>query len=63
MTERRGPEPGETRITGMRIDRNAADEAENFYLCETCGQAVDMRDLVQVLHHEEPDHEPMENDA
>ena len=36
-----------------------ADEAEQFYECPQCGQAVDTRSLYQVLHHEEVDHEPM----
>jgi hypothetical protein len=36
-----------------------ADEAGHFYLCPRCGQAVDERDLGQVLHHEEPDHAPL----
>jgi hypothetical protein len=35
------------------------DEAEQFYLCPSCGQAVDMRRLGDVLHHEEPGHEPL----
>jgi hypothetical protein len=30
-----------------------------FYACPDCGQAVDERDLAQVIHHETPDHEPM----
>lgn len=35
------------------------DEAEHFELCVTCGQAFDMRDLEQVLYHDEEMHEPM----
>ena len=34
-------------------------EAGYFYRCPECGQAVDERDLGQVLHHEEPGHEPL----
>jgi hypothetical protein len=34
-------------------------EAGYFYRCPDCGQAVDERDLAQVLHHEEPGHEPL----
>src|SRR5260370_24494625 len=30
-----------------------------FYACPDCGQAVDERDLAQVIHHETPDHTPM----
>ena len=32
-------------------------EAEHFYICEACGQAVDMRRLGDVLHHEAEGHE------
>lgn len=32
---------------------------EHFYVCEACGQAVDMRKLGDVFHHEEPEHEPL----
>lgn len=32
------------------------DEADHFYICGSCGQAVDMRRLGDVLHHEEPGH-------
>ena len=35
------------------------DEAEHFYICDACGQAVDMRKLGDVLHHEEPGHDPL----
>ena len=38
-------------------------EEDNFFVCSRCGQAVDMRDLGQVFHHEEPDHEPTTHDA
>jgi len=33
-------------------------EAEHFYVCSVCGQAVDMRQLADVLYHEELQHEP-----
>jgi len=36
-----------------------ADEAEHFYTCPRCGQAVDMRRLGDVLHHEDEGHEPI----
>jgi hypothetical protein len=36
--------------------RRQTDEAEHFYLCPTCGQAVDMRDLAQVFYHDEEGH-------
>lgn len=35
------------------------DEAQHFYVCEECGQAVDKRRLGDVLHHEEPGHAPL----
>ncbi len=34
------------------------DEAEHFYKCATCSGWVDMRDLMQVFAHEEPNHKP-----
>ncbi|WP_152639877.1 hypothetical protein [Sphingobium bisphenolivorans] len=33
------------------------DETQHFYVCADCGQAVDMRRLGDVLHHEDPGHE------
>ena len=36
-----------------------SDEAEHFYMCEACGQAVDCRRLGDVLHHEESGHAPL----
>jgi hypothetical protein len=30
-----------------------------FYACPGCGQAVDERDLAQIIHHEMIDHKPM----
>lgn len=44
---------------GQREGGDPADEAEHFYLCKACGQAVDMRDLAAVFHHEEPGHGPL----
>ncbi len=35
------------------------DETGHFYVCAACGQAVDMRDLGQVFHHEEDGHKPL----
>jgi len=35
------------------------DERDHFYVCAECGEAVDRRDLAQVIHHEQPGHEPM----
>ena len=43
----------------QRVGPPPADEREHFYTCEGCGQAVDMRKLGDVFHHEEPEHEPL----
>ena len=40
-----------------------SDEREHFYVCKACGQAVDMRRLGDVFHHEEPDHKPIPADS
>ncbi|RWB65577.1 MAG: hypothetical protein EOQ52_24620 [Mesorhizobium sp.] len=50
-------------ITGTRLGREPPTEAHHFHLCPTCGQAVDRRDLRQVIWHEQPKHEPLEMDA
>lgn len=42
---------------GRLVGEQPADEAEHFFVCEACGQAVDMRDLGEVFRHEEADHE------
>jgi hypothetical protein len=42
---------------GTVVGKPVADEAEHFFNCVSCGQAVDMRDLGEVFRHEEPDHE------
>lgn len=44
---------------GRRVGGEPATEAEHFYVCEQCKQAVDRRRLGDVLHHEEPDHKPI----
>lgn len=46
-------------IFGVRVGGEPANEAEHFYTCAACGQAVDMRDLGQVFHHEEDGHKPI----
>ena len=46
-------------IKGRRADNLPVGEEKHFYVCKACGQAVDMRDLGQVFHHEVPDHEPL----
>lgn len=42
---------------GKRIGDEIADESEHFTTCGECGDLFDMRDLEEVLHHEEPGHE------
>jgi hypothetical protein len=44
-------------IVGERVGGPPADEREHFYVCQEWGQAVDKRDLGQVLHHERSGHE------
>jgi len=46
-------------VIGTRVSDDPADERVHFYVCKVCGQAVDMRDLGQVFHHEVPGHEPL----
>jgi hypothetical protein len=46
-------------IRGRRIGGEPTNEAENFYVCKACGQAVDKRDLFAVLHHEVEGHEAL----
>jgi hypothetical protein len=40
-----------------------ANEVEQFTVCPQSGQALDARDLAQVLHHTQPGHEPIATDA
>lgn len=34
-------------------------EADHFYVCQHCKQAVDRRDLGKVFYHEDPFHDPI----
>lgn len=34
-------------------------EADHFHVCPDCGQAFDKRDLGELMHHMQPDHEPL----
>lgn len=57
-----------TGIIGVAIDPETGkplelEDHEHFYICAACGQAVDMRDLGQVFHHEDVGHEPLALDA
>lgn len=44
---------------GKRIDKEVEDEREHFIQCKECGGWIDMRDLSQVLLHEQSGHEKM----
>ncbi|RWP90518.1 MAG: hypothetical protein EOR89_33465 [Mesorhizobium sp.] len=35
------------------------DESKHFIYCPVCGQTFDARDLGQVFHHAQPEHEPL----
>ncbi|TGP86380.1 hypothetical protein EN866_24075 [Mesorhizobium sp. M2D.F.Ca.ET.223.01.1.1] len=50
-------------IIGRLWVRRAASEEEHFIICRACGQAVDKRDLRQVIWHEQPGHKPLEMDS
>ena len=63
-----------TKFEEMGMDREAlnelkceapevADESEHFYVCKACGQAVDMRRLGDVFHHEDKGHKPITSNA
>lgn len=52
-----------TKIIGHREGGDPVNEAEHFYVCAACGQAVDMRDLGAVFHHEDAGHKPIPPDA
>ena len=49
--------------TGIRGKTGVAGEgmteAEHFIVCGDCGQAYDMRELGEVVHHLESDHRPL----
>jgi hypothetical protein len=42
-----------------RVGGEPEQEAEHFYVCAACGQAVDMRRLGDVFHHEDDGHLPI----
>ena len=68
ITEARKMRRRENSIIGIRINPDGTpyevkDESEHFYVCAVCGQAVDMRDLGEVFHHETPGHKPIELDS
>ena len=46
-------------LKSARIGGEPVEEAQHFYTCKACGQAVDKRRLGDVFHHEDPGHEPL----
>ena len=50
-------------LPAKRIGGEPADEAEHCIVCPSCGQAIDCRNLGDVLYHEEPGHEWLPSDA
>ena len=46
-------------IMGKRSGGEPDCESKHFFNCAQCGQAIDMRDLGQVLDHEDPHTEPI----
>lgn len=50
-------------LPSRREGGEPANEAEHFYVCKACGQAVDKRKLGDVFHHEEAGHKPIPADA
>ena len=50
-------------IIGTRHGTQPASESGHFHKCPSCGQAVDWRDLRQVVWHEQPNHKRLELDA
>jgi hypothetical protein len=42
---------------GRLVGKQPDNEADHFFLCAACGQAVDMRDLAEVFRHEDDNHQ------
>jgi hypothetical protein len=52
------PVPGLDR-GGLIENNDHAEELGNFATCAACGQTYNMRVGAEVLHHEEPGHQPL----
>lgn len=50
-------------IVGTPDDGDPTNDAEHIGVCPYCGQAVDLRDLGQVIHHNTPGHGPVTPNA
>lgn len=48
-----------SRFAGRRTDGTPKSEADEYEVCQLCGQAFDKRIGLQVLWHEIPDHKPL----
>lgn len=46
-------------IRGRPLDVEPTDELEFYELCPECGQAFDLRNLSEVLYHDEQGHDPL----
>ncbi|RTM07518.1 MAG: hypothetical protein EKK31_11220 [Hyphomicrobiales bacterium] len=51
------------RIVGRHHCGEPMGRPDHFLLCPACGQAIDLRDLRQVIWHQRPAHGPLELDA
>ncbi len=51
------------KVNGEWVEDPVEDESDHFYVCKACGQAVDMRCLGQVIHHETTGHKPLDLDS
>ena len=59
MRETKNPYNGIVGVPNEPVEK----EEDHFYVCSHCGQAVDIRDLGQVFHHKEPNHERLPDDS
>lgn len=50
-------------IKGTFDGAEPRDESEHFEVCPICGQAIDLRELEQVIYHGQPEHQPISRDA
>lgn len=59
MSQHRTNNPA-TGIKGRALGRKAKGSIrEHYEICPECGQAIDLRDLGEVFHHNEPGHKPL----
>jgi bifunctional non-homologous end joining protein LigD len=47
------------KLNALPVIAPVAEEAEHFLTCQQCEQAMDLRNLGDVLHHEDPGHAPL----